>query len=361
MSIFKAGGVITSVLIVLAMACASLPLAEGAFRVLGDEPSVDLEGMYAQFTDGNYKLAPSANTGARFASGELKVYTDSLGLRCDKERRFAVAPGSTLDVLVLGDSQGVGNGVNFEKTIAGSLAIEAGRHGFKVANASVGGHSLISQLEIAKWLVSSQRVKISSFLILATPPMINGSDQPNVAAVGPDGRLYGARPDWRARLRLWTKTHLVIYSRIRDAARNTGIGADPAKTSSSVFHFYMRGDGETESRDRFLGSVAKVCDFARQHGADVRLAYLPSTVEADFTPLADAAKRTGVALDENVPLSICSFITTQLSIPLYDLKPTLKEVKARGAALNVKGDFHYSPELSEACGKQLWDDLWLAR
>jgi hypothetical protein len=360
MSISKAGGVITSVLIVLAMACASIPLAEGAFRVLGDEPSVDLQGMYAQFTNGNYKLAPSVDTGARFAAGQLNVYTDSLGLRCDKARRFAVNPGSALDVLVLGDSQGVGNGVNFEHTIAGSLAIEADKHGVRVANASVGGHSLASQLEVAKWLVTAQRVKVANFLIFVTPAMIEESDKLNAAAVGPDGRLYGAPPHWRVRLRLWTKTHLVIYSRIRDAARNAGIGPDSAEASSAVLQFYTQGNHQEQNENRLLAIVAKVCDFARQHGAAVQLVYVPLTVEADFAPMKDAAAKSGVTLDEDVPFKICSAVATQLSIPLHTLKPILKELNSRGEVLNVKGDFHYSAVLSEACGRELWSQLSVA-
>ena len=45
------------------------PGAEFVFRLLGDEPSFDLRGLYAPFASGNYKLGPEVETSARFASG----------------------------------------------------------------------------------------------------------------------------------------------------------------------------------------------------------------------------------------------------------------------------------------------------
>jgi hypothetical protein len=108
---------------------ASFPVAEFVFRLIGDEPSFDLRGLFAPFASGNYKLAPEVQTSARFASGPLSVYTDAFGLRCDKAKRFAADPQKPIDILFVGDSQGFGNGVNFEDTIGGSMARLAAEQG----------------------------------------------------------------------------------------------------------------------------------------------------------------------------------------------------------------------------------------
>lgn len=352
MSISKLAAV-ARVAVVVATWVAVVPVAEGTFRLLGDEPSADLRGLYAPFADGNYKNAASVDTGASLAAGRLEVHTDGLGLRCDRARRFAVGPGDAIDVLVIGDSQGFGNGVNFEDTIAGSLAQLGADRGVRVANASVGGHSLASQYQLARWLVEEQRVKIGKFIVLATPGMIYGNDDVNHATVGEDGRLYGDAVGPGTMLNLWAKTHLVTYSRVRDAVRNLGIGTDPAKGSPVVFDFYDVSDRSASVEEKMLKGVRRFREFAVAHGAAFELVYVPLTIEADFEAVKAAAQKVGRELDADIPLGIAVAIGQRLSIPVHNLRPVLERTFRAGEPLNVKGDFHYSSTLSRSCGQSL--------
>ena len=338
---------------------ASVPVAEGVFRLLGDVPSPDMRGLFVPFAKGSYKLGALVDTQAFYAQGRETINTDELGLRCDAKRHFAAKPGDVIDLLLLGDSQGFGNGVNFEESIGGTLAGIEAREGYRVSNASVGGHGLRSQYELARWLVDERRLKVGSFVLLITPAMIYMGDRQDHVRVGDDGRLYGDIVGLGTRLNLWAKTHLVIYSRVRDALRNSGVGIDPAKKSTSVFDFYQVGRQMDAIRSDLLAGVRKLQAFASEHGASIYLVYVPLTVEADFSPVQQAAAKRGMQLDPDVPLRITSSVAKQLHVPLYNLKPVLKRTRAQGHHLNVTGDFHYSPILSQACGSSLAAELML--
>jgi hypothetical protein len=175
----------------------------------------------------------------------------------------------------------------------------------------------------------------------------------NHAIVGRDGRLYDQTVGLGARTRLWAKTHLVSYGRVRDAVRNSGIGVEPAKNSPSVFEYY-RSDRESAGTERdLLAGLGKLRVFADRHAAGLQLVYVPLTVEGDFGPLRDFAAKSGVALQRDVPLSICATVAQDLRLPLYDLRPVLEQTLAAGHALNVKTDFHYSAVLSRASAATL--------
>jgi hypothetical protein len=342
--------------IFLGIMTASFPVAELVFRLLGDEPSFDLRGLYMPFANGSYKLAPDVKTSARFASGPLSVYTDAFGLRCDKAKRFAANPHDPIDVLLVGDSQGFGNGVNFEDTIGGSTAAVAAQQGYRVCNASVGGHSLASQLRVTRWLVEEQGLRVRSFVLLLTPAMIHSSDKLNQAIVGDDGRLYGAL-GVKTRLHRWAKSNLVVYSRLRDAVRNLGIGVDPTEGSATVFSFYQ-GEGEQEIAEQtLLSSIEEFRKFAIRNGAIIHLVYVPLTVEATFESVRQAAAKRNITLDQDASFRVAAWVAARLKIPLLDLRPVLQQIHSDGQVLIVKGDFHYSPVLSRACGERLWSDI----
>src|SRR5207244_4092310 len=95
--------------------------AEAAFRSIGDRPSANMKNLYMQF-GAAYKPRPMADTGADWSTGSFSVHTDALGLRCDRLRHMGTRPGDAIDILFLGDSQGFGNGLDFEETIPGTVA-----------------------------------------------------------------------------------------------------------------------------------------------------------------------------------------------------------------------------------------------
>jgi hypothetical protein len=348
-------GGLVCIIIFLAIIVASVPAAESVFRLLGDQPSFDLGGLYVPFQKGNYKLAPEVQTSARFASGPLAVYTDAFGLRCDKSKHFAADRWQPINILLIGDSQGFGNGVNFEETIAGSMAALAAERGYHIANASVGGHSLASQLQLARWLVEDQGLQVQNFVLLLTPAIIHSPDKLNEAVVGADGRLY-AESTTGVRFRGWAKRNLVVYSRLRDAVRNLGIGADPTKNSSTVLSFYDAAR-QQEMTQELLAIVEEFKGFAAAHGAGVQIVYVPLTIEATFESVRQTAAKQNLSIDPDVPYRVAASVAMHLHIPLHDLRPVLQQAHSDGQALIVKGDFHYSPSLSLACGAKLWGEL----
>lgn len=354
MSIFRRHAWLGYLAVLVGIVLASLPTAEAFFRLIGDEPSFDLQGLYSPFAGDNYKLGSHVDTGASFAVGRVFVHTDDLGLRCDQARRFGIKRGSEVDFLIIGDSQGFGNGLNFEETVAGSFAVIAAKNGVRVANASVGGHSLASQLEIARWLVEKQEVIVRNYVFLFTPALIENSDRLNHVIVGEDGRLYGNQPNLQTKGLLWMKTRTVTYSRIRDAVRNAGIGAEPAKGSPTVLQFY-REDGDGDSTvARLSDAMSAFRGFATKRGSSVHAVYIPLTVEAEFDSIRQAAAEYCLTVDPNRSLTLCRTVTERLGISLHNLKPVAEKVHRDGHILTVKADFHYSAVLSKACGAALW-------
>lgn len=332
-------------------------LAEVAFRATGDRPSLDLERLYTAFANGNYKLAPNVDTAASLPTGLLTVHTDPLGLRCDEARTFALAPGESVDVLLLGDSQGFGNGATFADSLAGATALAASTQGARVANASVGGHSAASQLQLAEWLHREGHIKPAHYVLLVTPAIAQSGDYLNRANVGADGRLYGHMPNASALLRVWARTHLVSYGRVRDALRHSGLDFEPAKDVPFVFNFYRTGEAEEKLQASFARYVRQLTQFAATHRARVHLVYVPLTLELEFEPIRASAAAHGLSIDRDVPRRVCAAVARACDVSFLDLRPVLEALHARGDLLHLPGDFHYNPELSRNCGTRLWESL----
>jgi hypothetical protein len=335
----------------------SVGTAELTFRILGDHPSADMKGLYASFGDGSYKLASRVDTSANWASGRFSVHTDGLGLRCDLARNLATKADDELDVLFVGDSQGFGNGVNYEDTIAGTVATAAAQIDWRIANTSVGGHFAQNQLELARWLRDQQRVKVANYVLLLTPGMATNCDSYNRAVVGEDGRLYDKPKNSLDLATIFLKRNSVSYSRLRDALRNGGIGDVPTAEAPWIFRIFGAGIDEKNARESLRGFLMQFQQFATLQGAKLVVVYVPLTVEIEFDAVAQAAATRGVALDRDFPLRICSSVTAELNLPLLSLRQELEKLHERNRALHLKGDYHYDTGLSKDCGLRLWADL----
>ena len=364
MSISKTASSLLYPLIFIGIGAASFLPAEGVFRLLGDKPSGDMRGLYEGFGTGGYKLGANVDTSADWASGKFSVFTDSLGLRCDRNRSFAVNPGEPLDVLFVGDSQGVGNGVNFESTIAGSAALCGREQQLRVANMSVGGHSMRQQLELLRSLIEEKHLRARLYVLLVTPVMTFGCDGYTRATVGSDGRLYDAPKTPREMALIYLKSHAVTYSRVRNAIRNAGIGVNPTRDTPFLFHVYGEGIEESRASQIFTECVRQFASFAAEHDAKLMLVYVPLTVEADFQSVEQAAAARGITLDRDLPGRICASVSKELHLPFHDLRPIVQKMHLEGDALHLTGDYHYDARLSSACGRSIcgaWQDLLGAR
>ncbi|HZQ47443.1 MAG TPA: hypothetical protein VFC07_10555, partial [Verrucomicrobiae bacterium] len=246
---------------------------------------------------------------------------------------------------------------SFDESLAGGVAELALQDGIHVANASIGGHAALNQFEFARWLHEDKRLAVSNYVLLVTPLMVQYSDSYTRTSVGKDGRLYEDPSDRLAYVRLWIKTHFVLYNRLRDAIRNAGIGSRPKDDMPSVFRLFGTGDSEEVSHRKFGSYLKQVKAFADKQGAGMRIVYVPLTVEADFDSVRNTAERKGVKLDQNLPARVCATAAAELGIPLQDLRPVLKQLHEQGDPLRLKGDFHYDRILSKACAASIWSKL----
>lgn len=344
-------------LTILAVWACSLFVAELTFRLLGDHPSADLGGLYRAFGDKSYRLAPGVRTGADWASGPFDVVTDSLGLRCDASGRFATKAGTTLDFLFVGDSQGFGNGVDFEKTIPGVVAEEAATIGLRSANASVGGHGPFNQVELVRELQDKEGLQVRHYVVLLTSGMAMYGSGYNRASVGADGRLYAPETAPLQQLLIFLKQSSVAYSRLRNAVRNLGLGATPSADAPFILQVYATNGKEAEARANLKLFLTSLSELGVKNGATVAVVYVPLTVEVEFAGVEAAAGERGMVADRELPRTIVREVTSELGLPLIDLRPVLEAEAAAAKSLHLAGDYHYSDTLSRAAGVEVWRKL----
>ena len=306
------------------------------------------------FGDRSYKLLPNITTGANWASGNFTVTTDALGMRCDSMRSLGCRAGEAIDALVLGDSQGFGNGVDFDATIAGRAAEEAHASGFRLANASVGGHVGRNQFELVQWLDGQQGVRVANYILLLTPSMTVSCNGYTRAMVGDDGRLYDRPKSPKERSLIYLKSNSVAYARVRNAIRNLGIGNQPSSSAQFIFRVYGAGLDEPKVQKELKDYLKRFTEFASRNGARVWLVYVPLTVEVEFEAVSQAANSQGLTLDRDLPFRICANVAAELGLPLKNLRPTLERVRSEVGQLHLKGDYHYNAYASRACGIDLW-------
>lgn len=361
MCTFKLSVLAKGIAVIVLAFVVSLFAAEGVFRLLGDRPVEDPKGLYTQFNKDNYKFVPNATASSRWASGPFSIHTDGLGLRCDASNRYSINKGQSVGILFIGDSQGFGHGVNFEDSIAGTIASFAEKRGILVANASVEGHRLLNQLALVRWLHDDQDVKINNYVILLTPGMVMSSDLMSDALVGKDGRLYEKSTTPREmvliKLKTYLKTHAMVYPRLRDAVRNLNLGVNPVQDVPFVLRLYDSRTPQDIAIGKFSACLKLYCDLANRESATVILVYLPLTVEVDFASVEQSAAARGLALDPGLPLRVCTMAAAKLNLSIYNVTPVLRKASSQGQPLHLKGDFHYNAEISRACAQYLWQEI----
>jgi hypothetical protein len=335
--------------------------AEVVFRLLGDQPSADLKGMYAPFGKGSYRLGQNVDTNAAWAAGYWSVATDSLGLRCDGARVMATEAGAQLGVLLLGDSQGFGHGVSFEQSLAGSTAILGHEAGWRIANASVGGHGAGNQFEIADWLVDGKGIRARHVVYLCTPNSVQYPESYATSIVGADGKLYSRElsgfQSWRASLESGAKQHTVVYGRLRDAVRNLNIGTRPVAEADPMLALYSHDPAKGHRHVPTVEFARKLKTLAGKMGGRAHVVYIPLTIEFDFQGIKAQAAGAGRSVDDNAAVRKLEDAAQEAGIGFFNLKPTLKKAADEGLPLRLRGDFHYSRELSVWCGRDLWGYL----
>ena len=124
-----------------------------------------------------------------------------------------------------------------------------------------------------------------------------------------------------------------------------------------MFSFYEKGGEQEIAQEALLSSIEEFRKFATRNGVAIHLVYVPLTVEATFESVRQAGAKQNITLDQDASFRVAAWVAARLKIPLLDLRPVLQQTHSDGQMLVVKGDFHYSPVLSRACGERLWGDL----
>jgi hypothetical protein len=347
------------ILIVFLVWGASPAVAEVVFRALGAAPPTELEGLFEQLPDGNYRHRAWVAADANWFGGKFSVHTDGFGFRCDDARRFAARKVQAVDLLIVGDSQAFGLGVDFDESLAGTIIKQAARDRVRAANSAIGGHYLRNQLQLLQWLTENEHLRVKHYVILVTPYVLMAPADLNPADVGPDGRLYNGEVTAWKQAKMQIKTHLVLYAKVRDALRATILPQDTQNIFANTFlSQFDSGAAEARRAEAFLGFMTSFKQWAAQRDADVHLVYTPSTVEFEFEGLREAAKKKGVTIDSESPYRVTASVAGALLLPLHDLRPTLKAIHSTGQKLNLKGgDLHYNGTVSVAAGTRVWEAL----
>src|SRR5690606_16278210 len=83
----------------------------------------------------------------------------------------------------------------------------------------------------------------------------------------------------------------------------------------------------------------------------------PLTLEMEFEPVRQAAAARGIEIDRDVPLRACMAAVREAGVTFDNLRPILESLHRQGDPLHLRGDFHYNPVLSRACGERIWKTL----
>ena len=155
---------------------ASIGVAELAFRALGVQLSSSM-AIYAPFGEGSYRVKPDVIDVQNWASGRFTTRSDRYGMRCDRDGTGCLEDGDTVDIMVFGDSQGFGQGVENADSIVGVLARDARAEGLRVGNLSIGGHGIANQFELAQDLPADVTPELRQVVLLLGPRSISSPDQ----------------------------------------------------------------------------------------------------------------------------------------------------------------------------------------
>jgi len=331
---------------------ASAFAAEGAFRLLGVRTAQTVDGIYIQLPDGGYGHRPDAHTFNNWFPKPFHVYTDSLGMRIPGNRSTACRDGTTIDVLVIGDSQGFGNGVEAEDSIPGRLGGLLAASGRTLANASVGGHFLRNQMQVLESLGRFHAVRCRAVLALLSPRMISEPSGFSTAVVR-NGNLYGGEPTAWMLARQWLSAHSTAHNVLRDAFRRlVGAADDPVST---LLRMYQTGAEAQVREAALLAEVARLAGSARSLGAVLVIAYLPLEAEVRIDRLAATSSAPGAS--GAVLRSMASRVCAKAGVRFVDVSPALDEVRASGRSVSLDGDPHYAETTSERAANLIWTSI----
>jgi hypothetical protein len=330
------------------VAVLSVPVAEVAYRLAGTQVAATMTGIYRSYGDGGYRLRSDADVLQNWASGAFWVHTDARGFRVGREG----PTGTTPDVLVLGDSQAFGQGLEFEETVVGRFAHRAFANGLQVVNAAVGGHSVKDQIELVR-TVFAEGLRPRLVLLCLTPRMLAYPDALSRFLVE-DGDLWDGPPRLVGRVRRFLSTHSAVYVVLRNALRR----GEESRRAADLLPLYDTGPLQGPRLESLHASMATLAAVCREVGARIVLCYLPLAFDANID---EVAKAMNAQASSSAPLQTVRSLGIAAGLPVIDATPALEAVRQRRERVTLVGDSHYGPATSREVADVLWNAVdWRA-
>ncbi len=340
-------------LVVLLVFLASIPGAEAAYRWAGVQVAGAMGGFYESFGERSFKSAPGASVLMNWYSGTFHVHTDGLGFRVAQPGRPSPDPAS-IDILLMGDSQTFGQGLEYERTVAGEFAAIAGGHELRVANAAVGGHFLRNQLELLRWLVDGPRLRPRVIAVVLTPRSVSDPDGYSEAHVE-EGQLWDAPPDFAKRARAWLSGNSAVYLTVRNAVRNATGGQSREATPYLRMYDAARFEGEAGAA---LASVVKdFADLAESIGARLVVAYLPLELDGVIDSVAAAQVPPAAGISGGAPGRAARAAAESAGVPFLDASCVLDNRRRDEKPITLKSDAHYNAGTSREVAELMYGSL----
>jgi hypothetical protein len=305
-----------------------------------------MEGFYTPLGDSGFRHKPNAHAFHNWYSGPFEVNTDPTGFRVGKDSLAAIP--KDVDILVIGDSQAFGQGVDFEQSLIGQFQSRAAKAGLTVANAAVGGHFLRNQAELCQWLARDQGVRPRLILVALTPRLLGNADAYSSVYVH-DGALFDHRPSRGVLIRKWLSAHSAVYIVARNAMRRASAEQDRA---GGMLEFYRTQLEHDAALDAISRRIRDIRDSFAPTRPNLAFCYLPLAAEHRIDELAASA---GISADAAVPRRITARLAAEAQAPFIDLAPVIAQLQGAKEPITLDGDAHYNARTSEAVGRALWE------
>lgn len=331
----------------------SVFVCEAMYRIYGVSLTKSMEGFYDNFGNNGFKHRSNAAVTMNWYSGVFHVYTDNLGFRVRDKSGQDGERLPKVDILVLGDSQAFGQGLDYGDTVIGSFAEKAATADLQVSNAAIGGHFLSNQVELSRWLIEKKGIRPKIILMCVSPRMLAFPETYSEAHVR-NGVLFDRKPSTVQLVRKWLASNSTVYIVARNAYRS--IKGD-TETSATVLNLYLSGNIQKQRKEAFVNQVTELRRLFWQNSPVFVICYLPLEVEERVEMLAEQMGAGWETVRGRAPAETSEAIAATLGAVSIDLSKIMAQVRQEGEPITLRGDPHYGKNLSHKCGESIWNSL----
>lgn len=345
----------TALRVVLPTVLLCLVALEVGLRAVGRPPTSNTDGIFAEYGQGSYRLAPNLSYRSVSRSYRCTIHTNQFGLRdrAPGPRRLA-APY----LAWMGDSATFANGVDYQESFVGLFDDLAASRGLGVVNLAVGGHHISEQEDMLRELLAAAPSPPARVIFVFTPQVLALFDGHYDDLMVKDGYLF-PRKGWRLPyLRLMLGNASAAYCFLRDAIRRVQYRLLPGSWHKDPLAGLSRprpGAGRSVAAG-VEAKLQELDDQIRKAGATPVYVYLPTSEDlrrpeppaGGGRPADDPAGAAVEAMRRHSEAS---------GIQLVDLGPALRAQLARGEVMTFAEDPHYIPSVHRTIVQVLVDQV----